>query len=165
VLSEACELCQPPARFALYREQREGSYLPLVALARRAGFGTPGRVGVLIHPVFGPWISIRGVVYLPFEVEASATAAFDPCTGCLAPCASACHGGVIGPRSVDAEGCFRTRLLTPACRSACDARAACVVGREHAFTPEQVAHHSRIRWRPATLRRAARVLLTVPPQR
>ncbi len=148
------------AAFALYSDKREGQYLPLVALAERAGFGSPGRVGVLIHPEYGPWISIRGALFLNHTLAFEPPAAFDPCRGCPAPCAAACHGGVIGPRTVDVEGCFRTKLLDRRCRSACDARSACVVGPDHAFSFEQIAHHSRIRWRPATLRHAAQVLLT-----
>ena len=57
------------------------------------------------------------------------------------------------------RGCFRTRILDRGCRLACDARRACVVGPEHAYSVEQEAHHSRIRWGPAVLRRAAGVLL------
>jgi hypothetical protein len=159
VLREVAACCDPPARFALYTERRQGQYLPLVALAERAGFGAPGRVGVLLHPEYGPWVSIRGVLYLGFEVPFREPAAFDPCRGCPAPCASSCHGGVIGERSFDFARCFRTKITHRACRTACDARSACVLGPEHAFTTEQIEHHSRIRWRPAAVRHAARVLI------
>lgn len=149
-----------PAKFALYHEKREGGYLPLVALARAAGFGAPGRVGVLLHPVYGPWISIRGVVFLTSSVgESVADRQGDLCSGCPAPCETACHGEAVGPEGVDVETCFRTKILKRPCRKACDARSACVIGREHAFPPDQIAHHSRIRWRPATARRAVRTLL------
>ena len=36
-------------------------------------------------------------------------------------------------------------LALPACATRCDARSACVVGPEHAYSAEQTAHHSRIR--------------------
>ena len=159
VFREVAASVSPAAGTALYNERRDGQYLPLIALARRAGFGSPGRIGVLLHPVYGPWISIRGLLYLNEAVPFREPAPFDPCSGCPAPCARACHGGVVGPDGVDVAGCFRTKILNPACRAACDARSACVVGPEHAFGVEQIAHHSRIRWRPSTVRRAARVLL------
>ena len=144
------EASRPDARFALYSEQRDGEYLPLVALARRAGLGTPGRVGVLLHPVSGPWLSLRAVVFVRERLarDEASTEPFDPCTGCPAPCASACHGQVVGEVTVDIEGCYRTPLTLPACATACDARSACVIGPEHAFSREQIAHHSLIR-RPA----------------
>ena len=136
---------EPDAAFALYQEQRDGAYLPLVALAERAGLGVPGRVGVLLHPVYGPWLSLRAVVYLPEPVPWHAPAHFAPCDGCPAPCEGACHGRVVGPAGVDVEGCYRSRLELADCALRCDARAACVVGPEHAFPREQVAHHSLIR--------------------
>ena len=162
-LHEVARECEPRASVALYTEKRNEQYLPMIRLAERAGFGTPGRVGVLLHPVYGPWISIRAILYLPIPVPFAEPAPFDPCTGCPAPCATACHGDVIGPDGVDVVGCFRTKVLKRPCRAACDARSACVVGPEHAFPPDQIAHHSRIRWRPSTLRRAAKVVLLNSP--
>jgi hypothetical protein len=159
VLRELSLGLAPPASYALYTEKREERYLPLVALAERAGFGRPGRVGLLLHPSYGPWISIRGLLYVGFEVPLHEPAAFEPCTGCPAPCETACHGSVISSEGFDGAACFRTKVTTRACRAACDARAACVIGPEHAFSAEQVAHHSRIRWRPAVLKHAARVLI------
>lgn len=159
VLADVSGLAGPATRFTTYTERRDDTYLPLVRLAERAGFGVPGRVGVLLHPVYGPWISIRGVLYLQEELASPTLEVFDPCTGCPAPCALACHGGVVGSDGVDSVGCFRTKLLQPACRAACDARSACIVGPEHAFSAEQIAHHSRIRWRPSTVRHAVRVLV------
>jgi epoxyqueuosine reductase QueG len=159
VLHEVASALDPPAGVALYTDRRDERYLPLVALAERAGFGRPGRVGVLLHPTYGPWVSIRGLLYARAELPFREPDPFDPCTGCPAPCASACRGGVIGEAGVDFRGCFRTKLTNRGCRAACDARSACVIGREHAFSTEQIAHHSRIRWRPAMLRHAARVLI------
>ena len=159
VMQEAAQRATPPTRVALYTDKREDGYLPLVSLAQRAGFGSPGRVGVLLHPTYGPWISIRGAIFLREELPFREPEAFDPCSGCPAPCATACHGQVVGPDGLDPRGCFRTKILKRACRAACDARSACVVGPEHAFSREQIAHHSRIRWRPASVRHTIDVLL------
>jgi len=136
------------AGFALYMEKREDRYLPLVALAERAGLGVPGRIGVLLHRVYGPWLSLRGLVFTSERVEPLAVDAFDPCAGCPAPCQGACHGPAISEDGVDVDACYRTRLANPECALRCDARRACVVGPEHAFSAEQEAHHALIR-RPA----------------
>ncbi len=145
VLAESALLSDPPAAIGFYSDRRDGVYLPLVALARRAGFGSPGRVGVLIHPVYGPWIGIRAVLLLAENVPFRESASFAPCDGCPAPCVSACHGHVIGASGVDAAACYQVRLTHPSCATACDARSACIVGPEHAYSAEQTAHHSRIR--------------------
>ena len=145
VLEASAVLSDPPATIGFYADRRDGVYLPLAALARRAGFGSPGRVGVLIHPVFGPWIGVRAVLLLAEDVPFREPATFAPCDGCPAPCATACHGSVVGASEVDAAACYQVRLTNPACALTCDARRACVVGPEYAYSVEQTAHHSRIR--------------------
>jgi hypothetical protein len=60
VLAQAARECAPTAAVGFYADKRDGAYLPLVALAQRAGFGTPGRIGVLVRP-FQPRLAIRGV--------------------------------------------------------------------------------------------------------
>jgi hypothetical protein len=135
----------PDARWALYSERRGGAYVPLVALAQRAGLGTPGRVGVLLHPAYGPWMSLRGLIFAPARLATPDPLAFTPCDGCPAPCAQVCHGKAIGERSLDARRCYAARLTLPACKLICDARLACPVGQDHAYSPDQLAHHYRIR--------------------
>jgi hypothetical protein len=154
LLAEAAALAGPGTRWALYGEQRGGEFPPLGRLAQLAGLGAPSRLGLLIHPRFGPWLALRALLYLPGTIgpgpgtiEADAARArpapFDPCTGCPAPCATACHGGAVTSTGLDGVACARTRGALRACASDCDARLACVVGREHAYTAEQRAHHAR----------------------
>lgn len=144
-LAAATAEAGPGAGFALYSERRGGSHVPLVALAQRAGLGTPGRVGVLLHPVWGPWLSLRALLFTPEPLAAVEAAPFSPCTDCPAPCASACHGSAIASHGLDAERCYATRLSLPVCALSCDARLACPVGREHAYPAAQLAHHYKIR--------------------
>ncbi len=135
----------PALGVALYTEQRDDSYLPLIALAQRAGLGNPGRLGLLMHPEFGPWVGIRGVLFLRDPVASDAPTSFAPCTDCPAPCAQACSGGVVSASGIDHVGCARTRLENTACRVGCAARAACIVAPEHAYDAEQTAHHHALR--------------------
>jgi hypothetical protein len=101
-------------------ERRGGAYADFVALGRLAGLGAPSRLGLLIHPVYGPWLSLRAVVLTPsaWETGPGAPLAFDPCRDCPAPCEAA------GPE-------FTAR------------RRACVVGPEHAYGEAALAHHRR----------------------
>jgi len=147
MLEQATHRFEPPASFAVYWEQREGAFLPLITLARAAGLGAPSRLGLLIHPHYGPWISLRAVLYLD---EAPATEPAprpleSPCSDCPAPCIAACHGSAVSTDGLDPKRCLATKLSEPACARGCDARVACVVGREHAFVPDQLAHHTRMR--------------------
>jgi len=148
VIAACAARCPAALEFALYSEKRGGTWLPLVALARLAGLGTPGRVGVLLHPRFGPWISLRAVIFSAEPLATPGTLSFDPCGSCPAPCASTCHGAAIGAAGLDAARCHATRTEFAECALRCDARLACPVGSEHAYPAEQITHHYRIRTRP-----------------
>lgn len=125
-------------------ERRAGAFADFVALARAAGLGADSRLGLLLHPVYGPWMSIRAVVLTPCVLPATpALAGFDPCGDCAAPCASACPAAAPRPQGFDVVRCAATRGVTPACRDRCDARRACVVGPEHRYAEAAERHHMR----------------------
>jgi hypothetical protein len=107
-----------PSRVLLAFEQRGGVYADFVALGRLAGLGAPSRLGLLLHPVYGPWLSLRAIVLTRASWErAGEQVEFDPCPGCPAPCAVASPGVA--------------------------ARRACVIGPEHAYSEAALAHHMR----------------------
>jgi epoxyqueuosine reductase QueG len=125
-------------------ERRAGGFADFVALGRAAGLGAPSRLGLLLHPEFGPWMSIRAVVLTPQELpETRPLATFDPCRGCSAPCDRACRGAAVAGERFDIPACAATRRVEAACRLRCDARRACVVGREHRYADVAEAHHMR----------------------
>ncbi len=126
----------------LYAERRGGRFADFVALGEAAGLGAPSRLGLLLHPEYGPWLAIRALVLTPLALpETRPLAGFAPCEGCPAPCAAACPGAAVPASGFDAGACARTRAALPACRARCAARNACVVGPEHAYGPEAEAHH------------------------
>jgi len=131
-----------PSR-ALYPLERRGeTWADFVALAREAGLGVPSRIGMLLHPIYGPWLSIRAILLTAFECPRGAPhVGFDPCEGCAAPCAEACPGGAVGPEGISARVCYETQRSEPACALRCSARRACVVGSEHGYAVEAEAHH------------------------
>jgi ferredoxin len=125
------------ARALFYWERHENRYADFVALGRACGLGWDSRLAMLLHPAFGPWISIPAVVLTLDVLEPTpAQAGPAPCIGCHAPCASACPGGALEFERFDIDACSRTTLSLAPCRQRCDARRACVVGREHAYRAE-----------------------------
>jgi epoxyqueuosine reductase QueG len=130
------------AAAAYAHEQRAGAVADFVALGAAAGLGAPSRLGLLVHPIYGPWISLRALLFTGLPLRTTAPRpGFDPCRGCPAPCAAACHGGALPPAGFDVRRCAATRLAQPACARRCDARRACVLGREHAYAEAAEAHH------------------------
>jgi len=123
---------------------RGGAYADFVALGRASGMGAPSRLGLLLHPRFGPWLALRALLVTDRPLAPTRGArVFDPCPSCSAPCASACHGAAVAPLRFEVDRCWRTRREDPECRLRCDARRACPIGAEHAPDREMEAHHMR----------------------
>ena len=123
-------------RGLFYWERRGGVFADLVALGRECGLGVPGRLGVLLHPTYGPWMSLRAILLTAARLEPTAPLRdFEPCRGCPAPCARACPGGAVGALAFDTAACLATTRVHAPCREACAARRACVLGPDHAYPP------------------------------
>jgi len=136
-------------------ETRAGVFADFVALGAAAGLGVPSRLGLLVHPSYGPWLSLRALLLVDACLAPTpALADFAPCDGCAAPCASACHGDALAGARFDVAACGAARRREPACLARCDARRSCVVGREHAYDAQAEAHHMRAAL-PLVLARAA----------
>jgi len=113
-------------------------------LGELAGLGRPSLVGVLVHPVYGPWIALRAAILVPVDVVAPRPAdGFDPCPTCVErPCIAACPVGAIGPRGWNVAACVVHRLADEAhCAAGCTARIECVYGRDHRQPPDALAFH------------------------
>lgn len=107
-------------------------------LAIAAGLGWPSRLGLVLHPTWGPWLGLRAVVFttdaLPVTGPLDAPA---PCDSCAAPCSAACPAGALAP-TWRADRCLPHRATHATCDGGCLARAACPVGAAHAY--DAVAH-------------------------
>lgn len=136
---------RPLAARALYAyERRGGSFADFVALGRAAGLGSPSRLGLLLQPEFGPWMSIRAVLLTPLALPEDAPLAdFKPCHDCPAPCASACPGSALARSRFDVLRCAAVRQSEPGCALRCAARRACVIAPEHGYDEVAEAHHMR----------------------
>jgi len=118
--------------------------LSFVHLAECAGLGRRGRLGILLHPEFGPWIALRAALVLPFDVRLPRPAdGFDPCSGCVErACMGACPAGAVDDAGWNVPRCVAHRLREPDdCAERCHARFDCVLGRDHRYDPDALAHH------------------------
>ncbi len=127
----------PPPRVAIQR------------LAVLAGLAPLGPAGLVSHPEYGPWISLRAVVLFdapgPREPAVPPVA---PCAGCVAPCAaaldSAREGRPLPPAVIGAN--WRRWLAV---------RDACPIGRAERYDEMQIRYHYDAVARPAILRALA----------
>lgn len=113
------------------------SRLRIGCLGEAAGFGTVSPVsGLLLHPIYGPWLRVRAVLLLegmPFGPvdEASISERYQPCGPCARPCVPACPASTFdGVGHHDLGGCA-THRHAGGCANGCSVRVACPVGAEH----------------------------------
>lgn len=115
-------------------------------MAEAAGFGTVSPViGTLLHPDYGPWVSVVGVLAFegnPFGAlpDASLVDRFQPCCGCPRPCLDACPVGVHdGEGNSELHVCASHRHAGN-CHDGCSVRRACPVGSDHRYGPQEEHH-------------------------
>ncbi len=126
-----------------------GEFADFVGLARAAGLGALSRLGLLLHPSYGPWFAIRALLVsdCPVPDRMLTDDTFDPCPSCRAPCVAACRGAAVSHGRFSGERCMRARVELAECRERCDARSACVLGTEHRYGAEAVSHHATASFR------------------
>ena len=98
--------------------------LSLVRLAEAAGVGRVLRCGLLVHPEFGPWVTVWGAFLLPVELPASSEPPELDCCGTSA--LSACPADVF--RTGEPEW-----AVCRSCLDGCSVRAACRYGRSYRY--------------------------------
>jgi hypothetical protein len=143
---------EAPSRRWIRCAADDGQAIDFRTLALQAGLGHPSRLGLLLHPTFGPWLALRAACFTldPLPLTGPLTAA-PPCEGCPAPCTSACPVGAIGPGGWSFAPCVGFQERDTTCHGGCLARAACVVGREHAYGARQHRYHQHPAGRRAVL--------------
>ncbi len=128
------------------------------ALAREVGLDARSRLGLLLHPDFGPWWAMRLALWLQFSSAAQAEDFCQicprplpyehACVGCAAPCVAACLGDA--DAGSDLGACLG-HVRGGGCRDICRARAACIAGVnagvEWAYGERVHQHHHGAFWR------------------
>lgn len=97
-------------RAAVLRNQRYGVDDPRHGISYKkaavlAGLGAFGKSQLLIHPEWGPWVWLRGVV-TDARLARDAPIPFSPCDGCRL-CVEACPAGALSESGFDRESCER----------------------------------------------------------
>src|SRR5260370_22684010 len=112
---------------------------------RAAGLSAPSILGMMVHPVYGPWIAFRAALLVNEIIDAPGEAmGFDACPTCVPrSCISACPVNAVSfPKGWDIPTCLTHRVEVEAdCAPRCHARAGCVLGPEHRYVDDELAYH------------------------
>jgi ferredoxin len=118
---------------------------PFQTWALRSGRTWQSPVRLLVHDAQGLMVSFRGALALKQPIALPAPPP-NPCTGCGAPCLTACPPRALTGAGYDVPAChaFLDRPEGADCMSCgCAVRRACPVSARHARMPEQSAYHMR----------------------
>jgi hypothetical protein len=122
-----------------------GPTLNFMQLATLAGLAGPSIIGVVVHPVFGPWIAFRAALLVDFEIDHPGDAiGFDPCPMCSTrSCITACPAAAVSfPSGWNIPRCLAHRVEAhPDCGDRCHARVACVLGPDQRYPEDELAYH------------------------
>ncbi|MGH7949949.1 MAG: hypothetical protein ACREQF_12035 [Candidatus Binataceae bacterium] len=129
----------------IYPFMGDAPTLNFVELAKAAGLAGPTILGVVAHPVFGPWIAFRAALLFDVSLDSPGDAReFDPCPTCTArTCIAACPVSAVAySTGWDLVKCATHRVENEAdCAPRCHARVACVLGPEHRYPDDEFAYH------------------------
>ena len=121
--------------------------LSFMQLGKLAGLAGPSIIGVSVHPRFGPWLAFRAALLVDELIEEPGEAlGFDPCPSCTArTCITACPVGAVSfENGWDIPKCLTHRVeVEPDCETRCHSRVGCVLGPEHRYSDDELAHHQR----------------------
>ena len=133
------------AHSIIYPFMSNGPTLNFMEAGKAAGLSGPSIIGVVVHPIYGPWIAFRAAILLSESIDAPGEAyRFDPCPSCTArTCISACPAEAVSLASGwDIPKCLTHRVEVEAdCAPRCHARSGCVLGPEHRYPDEELAYH------------------------
>lgn len=117
-------------------------HLDFRMLAQMAGFGTVGRLGLVMHPTYGPWLGLRAACFVTIELEPTRAAGAHPCDGCSAPCVSACPGGAFSTGNWAVDACTSFKAASTRCADTCYSRLACPAGVAERYEVEAITYHA-----------------------
>ena len=122
-----------------------GPTLDFSKLGELGGVGVKSLMGILIHPEYGLWVSLRGAIItdLEFSQYDEPLPSFNPCPHCHKPCISVCPASTVSENGWDYNACMKFRISTDTCRNNCASRRACPYGNEHQYSEEQLSHHHK----------------------
>jgi hypothetical protein len=143
-VDQACVDLGMSGHTVFFSDEQARVHLDFRGLAVSAGIGVPSRLGLVIHPKYGPWMGLRAAIFMEEEFAVS-NPVEDVCGGCSAPCIPACPGGAMETGQWDVGACVDFHHSSTTCSVSCAARSECIVAPEARYDPLEILYHSNRR--------------------
>jgi len=118
-------------------------FLDFRVLAERVGLGHQSPVGLLIHPEYGLWVSMRMVLLTTEHLSHTVLSTVSPCTGCeTKPCINACPAGAVSISGWSVQKCASFHRESTVCEGVCYSRMRCPVGSQYRHSKLQHLYHN-----------------------
>lgn len=108
-------------------------------LAIEAGLGHHSHMGLVIHPKYGLWISLRAAIFTTEYFEPIKLDTENPCVSCPKLCAQNCLGNAFTEKGWSISHCAEFHQVSSDCEISCQSRLSCPIGREYRHS--SLAHH------------------------
>lgn len=128
-----------PSSRKLIRCAATDQFIDFRPLAIEAGLGHHSHLGLVIHPKYGLWNSLRAAIFTTEYFKPTILTAQNPCHSCSKICASQCFGSAFTEKGWSVQTCASFHQNSDLCATSCNARLSCPIGREYQHLP--LAHH------------------------
>ncbi|MAY81836.1 MAG: hypothetical protein CL930_13785 [Deltaproteobacteria bacterium] len=140
-VKDACTDLGLSGHTVFFADERARVHLDFRSLAVLSGVGAESRLGLVIHPEYGPWMGLRAAIFIQECFPASHSIA-ELCSVCESPCVPACPGGAMDSGQWSVGKCVDFHHRSTACSGSCAARTACIVGVESQYSEMEILYHS-----------------------
>lgn len=128
---DAAFAAAPGARIYYGHRRYGGAFLPLQRLAVATGLGALAPTGLVVHPIYGPWLALRAAIVVDGDPPPARPPIPQPCR-----CDAACTAALAAARAASGPDNWRAWL---AVRDACPLR-------EHRYGEDQIRYHYTRAW-------------------
>ena len=130
---------KPPSSRKWIRCAATDDFFDFRPLAIEAGLGHHSHMGLVIHPKYGLWISLRAAIFTKEYFEPTLLNAENRCDTCPKFCAQSCPGNAFTKNGWAISTCASFHHTSARCETSCQSRLSCPIGREYQHS--RLAHH------------------------
>ncbi len=130
---------KPPPSRRWIRCAANDQFIDFRPLSLQAGLGHHSHLGLIIHPKYGLWISLRAAIFTTEYFKPTELNTDNPCDSCIKLCAKHCPGNAFDENGWLISHCASFHQTSSICEISCSSRLSCPIGEDYKHS--SLAHH------------------------